>query len=185
MFTALDVETATGSEESICQIGLALVKGRKVTKSCSWLVRPPGNEYWRKNIEIHGITPRMTGEAPGFGELWPELAPYFTGKLLAAHFAAFDMPVLLATAWMAGVNIGAAGVLDSCIAARRAFPELPNHKLPTVCEYLNIPLTHHDAGADALASARILIEAGPGPLMTMEEVCDTKQYYRYFWAAGR
>lgn len=44
-------------------------------------------------------------------------------------------------------------------AARKAWQELPSHKLNVVCEHLNIPLNHHDALSDAEACAKIAIEA--------------------------
>ncbi len=40
------------------------------------------------------------------------------------------------------------------------FPELPNHRLNTVCENLNITLNnHHDALEDSRACAEILFTA--------------------------
>ncbi len=184
-FIAIDVETATWDQESICQVGLAVVKNGSVTDSRSWLVRPPGNHYFPKNIAIHGIMPRMTENQPSFGELWPVFSPYFEGKVLAAHYANFDMTSLAAAAWVAGRDLRIAGVLDSCIAARRSFPELADHKLPTVCSYLGIPLEHHDAQADALACAKILIATGSSPLLSLAEACDKRAYNRHFMFRGR
>ena len=42
--------------------------------------------------------------------------------------------------------------------ARRAFPELPNHKLDSVCDHCDIALMHHDAASDAEACARVALE---------------------------
>ena len=44
------------------------------------------------------------------------------------------------------------------LLSRRAFPELMNHRLPTVCQYLNYDnLTHHDAESDAEGCANIML----------------------------
>lgn len=39
---------------------------------------------------------------------------------------------------------------------RRLLPQLPNHKLNTLCQYLEIPLEHHHAGSDSQACGALL-----------------------------
>ena len=41
---------------------------------------------------------------------------------------------------------------------RRCYPQLPNHRLNTLCTYLDISLDHHQAGSDSRACAEILID---------------------------
>ena len=100
----------------------------------------------------------MAAEAPDFGTFWPTLEPVLSGGLLVAHNAPFYMSVLAKclrayciewqdTAWYA----------CTCRMGRRCFPQLPNHKLNTLCAYLDIDLNHHQAGSDSRACAEILI----------------------------
>ena len=56
-FVAFDVETATGKRSSICEIGIAVIEDSEIKESKSWLIQPDGNVYWRRNMDIHGITP--------------------------------------------------------------------------------------------------------------------------------
>ena len=49
--------------------------------------------------------------------------------------------------------------LDVCEVARHVWPDLPNHKLPTVASAIGIIFDHHDALADAWACAQIFIAA--------------------------
>ena len=65
-FTALDFETANGKRWSICQVGLVKVVGGTITDEVNFLVQPPDNYYWSNFIDIHGITPRHTANAPTF-----------------------------------------------------------------------------------------------------------------------
>ena len=44
--------------------------------------------------------------------------------------------------------------------ARRIWPELPNHKLPTVAGHIGYRFSHHHALEDAEAAAEILRAAG-------------------------
>lgn len=41
---------------------------------------------------------------------------------------------------------------------RACYPNLPNHKLNTLCEYLQINLNHHNAGSDSHACAELLLD---------------------------
>ena len=65
-FTAIDFETATGKRASICEAGICVVRDGKIQETRSWLVRPQGNYYSYWNIQVHGIRPVDTRDAPEF-----------------------------------------------------------------------------------------------------------------------
>ena len=69
-FTAIDFETAQGYRWSICQVGLVRVEYGKITNEVNILVQPPNNYYWDRFINIHGITPTSTANAPTFDKVW-------------------------------------------------------------------------------------------------------------------
>ena len=46
--------------------------------------------------------------------------------------------------------------------SRRLLPQLPDHKLNTLCAYLGLELDHHRAGSDSLACGEILPLARSG-----------------------
>lgn len=154
---ALDFETATSARTSACALGIAVIEDGMVTASEGWLIRPPGNEYYERNIGIHGITPEMTEAAPDFAELYPRILPYLQGRSLIAHSASFDVSVLRATIALYGLPMPAARYVCSCRMAQMAFPSLVNHQLPTVCRHCAISLEHHDATSDAHAAAMVAL----------------------------
>ena len=91
-FIAIDFETATGKRASICEAGICVVRNGKIAGTRSWLVRPQGNLYSYWNMQIHGIRPNDTANAPGFPEVWAEICGYLKDiPVLVAHNAAFDM----------------------------------------------------------------------------------------------
>ena len=156
-YVAFDVETPNSRNDRMSAIGITVVEDGIITEEFSTLVDP---ETWfdRFNIRLTGITPAAAAEAPTFGELWPTLEGYLSAGTLAAHNAPFDM-----------------GVLARCIRAyavdwydrweyvctvrmgRKCYPELPDHRLNTLCACRGIPLEHHRAGSDSHACAEILI----------------------------
>ena len=88
--------------------------------------------------------------------------------MLAAHNAPFDLAVL-------GRCLRAYGVrwrpdvpyLCTCQMSRRLLPQLPDHRLDTLCRYCGISLNHHHAGSDSRACGELLarhLQAGASPL---------------------
>jgi len=157
-WVAIDFETATREPTSACAVGVAIVRGGRVAKRASWLVQPPFNEYEFWNTRVHGISAEDTEYAPDFREIWFELQPMLAEGPLLAHNAAFDMRVLRAL--VGSLELPTPPVRYACTVsmARKAFPELPSHKLNVVCDHCGIKLMHHDAASDAAACATVALE---------------------------
>lgn len=149
-FTAIDFETAQGYRWSICQVGLVRVVHGKITNELSLLVKPPNNYYWNRFIDIHGITPADTANAPTFDTIWHEIEPFIKGQSVVAHNGlSFDFPVLSKTLEYYGMQ--APDYKKYC--TYRIFKE----KLASLCEKYLIPLNHHDALSDAKACAELFL----------------------------
>lgn len=159
----LDFETANSSKHSICQVGMVVVKNNEIVDSFSCFVKPPSSHFSDDNTAIHGITYDMVKNASTFDVIWPKIKNQIADTgIVAAHYALFDVSALCATLNHYKIPLPKFSVVDSCITTRTVWPQLQNHKLITVSEYLNIELNHHDALSDATACAKILIEATKG-----------------------
>lgn len=147
-FVAIDVETAIGKRWSICQIGLAIVENGEITQTFSKLVQPPQNEYAIGNINVHGITPDVTANAPVFPEVWDEIYPLLEGKRLVAHNASFDINCLHQALEFYNRQIP---VMEcDCTYSRTGY------KLSEICDAYEIDLSnHHVATCDAVACAKV------------------------------
>jgi len=121
------------------------------------LIRPPRQRVMF--TEVHGITWSMVARADAFVTVWQRLLPLLDGvSLLAAHNAPFDRKVLTACCQSAGVAMPIQPFICTVQIARRRWQQRGN-SLPVVCQRLGISLTHHHAGSDAEACARIVIAA--------------------------
>lgn len=159
-FVSLDIETATSFRGSICEIGLAFVKDSKIVGTKSWLIQPEDNEYDYFNIEIHGITPEMTKDAPTFEQVWPEVLPYLQNNTVVAHNTAFDMYALKDALDAAGFQMPIFDYFCSLRISRKAFPGLYSYSLPLLCEAIEIPFdTHHRAESDAKGCAEVFLKS--------------------------
>jgi len=157
----LDFETANNHPASACSIGFVVLEDGVILHEGIHLIKPdPSHGYFEPfNIEIHGIHPEDVADALHFDELWPELLPWFRNSILVAHNAMFDMGVLNALIKQYSISKPLCTYLDTVEIARRMWPYLSNHRLNTVCEFLEIPLNHHEALSDARGSALILMNA--------------------------
>lgn len=162
-FVAIDVETASRKRGSICQIGLARVRDGIVVDKRARLMKPPatiGNGAFEPVcVDIHGITPYMVADEPGFGRLFRPLVRYLGDDLLVAHNAAFDRSNIAAACRAEGLATPENQWLCTVEESRHVLPDLVNHKLPTVAAALGVKqVHHHEAGDDAAVAARIYIE---------------------------
>lgn len=156
-YIAFDVETPNGANNRMSAIGVTVVEDGRIVQEIATLVNPE-TYFHRFNIQLTGITPEAAEKAPAFYELWPTLEPIFSSGLLVAHNATFDMGVLAKCLAVYGIEWkDSADYACTVQMGRKCFPELPNHKLNTLCDYLGIPLEHHQAGSDSRACASLLM----------------------------
>jgi len=149
-FTAIDFETAQGYRWSICQVGLVRVEHGIITDEINLLVKPPKNYYWSRFIDIHGITPEKTSNAPTFNLIWHKIEPFIKNQNVVAHNGlSFDFPVLSKALEYYGMQ--APDYEKHC--TYRIFRK----NLAALSEIYNIPLNHHDALSDAKACAALFM----------------------------
>lgn len=154
----MDFETANHEAHSACSLALVMVKHNRIVGEYYTLINPQTDFHWR-NIQVHGIEAKDVSAAPTFADIWPDIQHYFEpNHLVVAHNAAFDNRVLLNC--LDKYQLAPAHFLSLCTVrtSRKLYPKLANHKLNTVCDYLDIPLeNHHHALDDSLACASILL----------------------------
>lgn len=160
-FTAIDFETANGSAASACSVGLVKVRDGQVVDRIGWFIQPPvGHDHFVDwNIRIHGITPDMVVDAPGWVEQLGDLVEYAEDDILVAHNAGFDMGVIKAACLATGLAVPEYRYMCSLQLARKTY-HLESYRLPSVAMAAGFDdFAHHDAVADSEACAAIVIHA--------------------------
>ena len=156
-YIAFDVETPNYANDRMSAIGVTVVEAGEIAGEYYTLVNPE-QRFDRFNIALTGITPEMVADKPTFPELWREIGPLMDSGLLIAHNAPFDMSVLAKCLRDYGIRWRpTVPYACTCQMSRRLLPQLPNHKLNTLSDYLGLELDHHHAGSDSLACGEILL----------------------------
>jgi DNA polymerase III subunit epsilon len=152
-FVALDFETATHRYNSACSIGIAAVKGGEIIDTFYSLLQPPGMEFEKDTIRIHGITPDMVKDAPTLDQIWLDISKFFGPHLVVAHNARFDMMVLKnSLEWFRADDFH---YVDSMSIAKQFVPG--SKSLENCAHHFQIDMgCHHNALDDAIVCAKIL-----------------------------
>ena len=157
-FVAIDFETANHHRSSVCSVGIVVVENGVITDSFYQLIKPIPNFYCHWATDIHGIDYWDTVDARLFPEVWSDIHDRVAGLPFVAHNSPFDESCLRAVHQRYEMAYPDYEFHCTCRAARKAFPDLANHKLHTVSSRVGFELVnHHHALADAEACARIAL----------------------------
>lgn len=160
-FTAIDFETANSSPASACSVGLVRVRDGQIVATAGWLIRPPAghDEFQEWNTKIHGIRAHDVVTAATWADQFDRLCAFAGADVLVAHNAGFDLNVLRRASEATGGDCPPYRSLCSLQVARKVY-ELESYRLPKAAEAAGFTgFSHHDALADALACAHIIMDA--------------------------
>ena len=158
-FVVVDVEVASRRRGSICQAGLACVKGGVLSSSRSWLLRPSGSSSDSRMTRLHGIASEALREAPVWLDVYPELRRELQGRVIVSH-SFFDRKQIFAACCRSGtVMFSYRCWFDSCALARQAWPGLPTYALSSLAARVGFRYTPHNAEEDARAAAAVCLAA--------------------------
>ncbi|WP_297332049.1 3'-5' exonuclease [Flavobacterium sp.] len=158
-FIAIDFETATGHPHSACAVGIVTVQQGIITDEYYTLIQPPDNEYWYRNIMVHGIKPVQTLDMPMFDDLYPEIHKRLYGGTIVAHNEVFDRNVLKKTMRWYGLYYDELEIADRWECTCRIY-RAKGYKpanLKACSDRHGIELNHHEALSDARACAKLYI----------------------------
>ncbi|KAF0957667.1 exonuclease domain-containing protein [Rhodococcus sp. T7] len=158
-YAVVDVETASSTKGSICEIGLTIVEAGAITIVRSWRCRPPaqtGGFHWY-NTKVHGITAADVAGSPEVGECLREMFALIGDLPVYAHNANFDFGHLHAASTYAGVDLPTLATGCTLTLSRRLL-DLVSYRLPFLAAHFGFDATnHHNAGADSVMAAQLVL----------------------------
>ncbi len=157
----LDFETTGMSPDRgdrTIEVGAVRLEAGQVTGRFQSLMNP-GIRINTFIENFTGITNDMVCAAPCCESVMHEFSAFIDGHDLVAHNASFDRRFLDAEFSRIGRRY-CGGFVCSMLAARRVYPQAPNHKLGTLVDYRDIPGdgTFHRALADAEMTAGLWLD---------------------------
>ncbi len=159
-FIAFDLET-TGTlagVDRIVEIGAVRFEQGQVEGVYSTLVDPkiPMPEGASR---VNGITDEMLAGKPIIEDLLPSFADFCGSDIIVAHNANFDYQFLLAAVKKHESPAPKGVVIDTLALARKIIPGLPNYRLGTLVQHLDIPAGEfHRAEEDASYCGQLFLK---------------------------
>jgi DNA polymerase-3 subunit epsilon len=158
-FTAIDFETANSQRGSVCAVGLARVVNGEIVERASWLIKPPSgvDHFEPRNVGIHGIRAQDVVTARDWETSLASIFRFADGGHFVAYNAKFDASVMRAATDATGIDLPQ-HEFYCALELAQGHLDLPRHRLNDVADHLNLPpFEHHEAGADAIACASVVL----------------------------
>lgn len=108
---------------------------------------------------VNGITDDMVAGKPKINDLLPAFAEFCSDDIIIAHNANFDAQFLTADIEKYEAPAPQGPIIDTYAMAKKVFPGLPNYKLGTLVQHLEIPSSQfHRAEEDATYCGRLFLK---------------------------
>jgi len=158
-FVVIDFETTglNNTGDKIIEIGALKYKDGQIINQYSTLVNPEihiPDRIWNLTF----ISDEDVKDKPKISECIGELIDFIGNLPIVAHNVDFDIGFLLTNSYYVKKHINSKYKIDTVKLSRKIFKELPNHKLPTVKDHLNLDLDSHRALSDCQVCAEIYLK---------------------------
>ncbi len=138
-YTVVDIET-NGLMEGVCEIievSALKVRNDIVCDRFSTLIKPT-QPISRFITRLTGITDSMVENAPDIVDVMRDFYAFIGKDILIGHNVHFDVNFLYDNLWLYNGLVLDNSFVDTLRLARKALPDLSNHKQSTVAEYYGI-----------------------------------------------
>lgn len=166
-FVVLDIETTGLSPAKggyLLEVAAVKVENGKIVDEFESLINP-GIKFYKKTIELTGITNEMVADQPTYGEVLPDLFAFIDDAVVVAHNAQFDWNRFLLH------YFGTLGYypLNDAICTKRIFQKLyperrktkQGYTLSDLVQFYDVPFdeaNHHRALVDTIGTAEAFIK---------------------------
>lgn len=160
-YCSLDLETTGVNpyKDRIIEVGIARFDFKNgVVDTLSSLLNPH-MQISESSFAIHGITDDEVADAPTYKEFYPKIREFIGDCTLVIQNPQFDLSFLQIENKRNNFPLLKNYAFDTVTLARKAYPDLYNHKLETVAVSLGIERRTHRALEDALSCGEIFVNA--------------------------
>jgi len=152
-YCVVDTETTGLSPyfDDVIEIGILRIRNNIVVDQYSQLINP-GYAIPKYISDLTGITNEMLEGQPSVHSVKDAVLSFVGNDLIVGHNTHFDMQFLANQFQIDLEN----EYIDTVQFAKKLYPDLPNHKLTTLTEYLGITSNSHRALRDCLSTKALL-----------------------------
>lgn len=153
-YISIDIENPNARGNSICSIGIIVVKNKKVVDE-KYLLINPEDRFDINNSNITGLNYSDVKDAPTFKEYWKSIKELFENNIIVGHNITYDLTVIAKALERYDIEVPIFNYYCT-LKLSRNFINTNSYSLNSLCDLLNVNLEkHHNALEDAKASQKI------------------------------
>lgn len=153
-YISIDIENPNARGNSICSIGIIIVKDNKIVDEKYSLINPE-DRFDINNSNITGLSYADVKDAPTFKEYWKGIKELFENNVIVGHNIAYDLTVIAKALERYDIEVPVFNYYCTLKLSRK-FIKANSYSLNSLCDLLNVNLeNHHNALEDAKASQKI------------------------------
>ena len=146
-YVALDIENPNSRGNSVCAIGIVVVKDGAVTDKIYSPINPE-DRVDKRNAAVTGINIRSIEGSPPLPEYWPKIADLLLGNVIVSHNAKYGLAVLSRALERYGIDAPEFRYICTLKLSRKLM-NAPSYNLGELSESIG----HRYAGRHAMADA--------------------------------
>ena len=153
-YISIDIENPNSRGNSICSIGIIVVKNKKVVDEKYSLINPE-DRFDVNNSNITGLNYSDVKDAPTFKEYWKSIKELFENNIIVGHNITYDLTVIAKALERYDIEVPIFNYYCT-LKLSRNFIKTNSYSLNSLCDLLNVNLEkHHNTLEDAKASQKI------------------------------
>lgn len=153
-YISVDIENPNARGNSICSIGIIIVKENQIIDKKYSLINPE-DRFDINNSKITGLTYADVKDAPTFKEYWESVEDLFKNNIIVGHNITYDLTVIAKALERYDIEVPKFNYYCT-LKLSKNFMDTNNYSLNSLCNILNVKLeNHHNALEDAKASQKI------------------------------
>ena len=153
-YIIIDIENPNARGNSICSIGIIVVKNNEVVDEMYSLINPE-DRFDINNSNITGLNYADVKDAPTFKEYWENIKELLESNIIIGHNITYDLTVIAKALERYDIEVPKFNYYCT-LNLSRSFINTNSYSLDNLCNLLNINLeNHHNALEDAKASQKI------------------------------
>lgn len=149
-YVVMDLENPNFRQNSICAIGVMLIRNNNVVERKYSLINPE-DTFDNINIQITKIAPHMIKQSPTLPEYWSEISSWLSNNVIVGHNITYDLRVLTKSLQRYDLEVPEFNYCCTLTQSRKNL-DLPSYKLENIAKKLHIIYNPHNAIEDARAA---------------------------------
>lgn len=149
-YVVLDIENPNARGNSICALGLLIVKNGIIADKKYTLLNPE-DRFDRTNSQITGLTESMVLNSPILKDFWPEISHILSSETIVGHNIKYDLSVLSKALYRYNIKVPAFKYICT-LELSQNFISTQSYSLTNLMSQMGISYNAHNALEDAYAA---------------------------------